>query len=147
MAARRLFTDSLKAYLLFSATKIVRISYNKKKLTAKDSKIYDLEVLFPQLGDESHILLGCRREDFSASRIAHAVEDCDAHLINLNVLAMEHPQAETLVDIRVNRVEVARSLRRYGYDVLEINNAGPEEDCGDNTLRERIDQVLHYLNI
>ena len=150
MAARRLFTDSLKAYLLFSATKIVRISYNKKKLTAKDSKIYDLEVLFPQLGDESHILLGCRREDFSASRIAHAVEDCDAHLINLNVLAMEHPQAETLVDIRVNRrnpVEVARSLRRYGYDVLEINNAGPEEDCGDNTLRERIDQVPHYLNI
>ena len=150
MAARRLFTDSLKAYLLFSATKIVRISYNKKKLTAKDSKIYDLEVLFPQLGDESHILLGCRRVDFSASRIAHAVADCDAHLINLNVLAMEHPQAETLVDIRVNRrnpVEVARSLRRYGYDVLEIDNAGPEEDCGDNTLRERIDQVLHYLNI
>lgn len=150
MAAGRVFRARRKAYLLFSATKIVRISYNRKKLTAKDSKIYDLEVLFPQLGDESHILLGCRREDFSASRIAHAVEDCDAHLINLNVLAMEHPQAEIIIDIRVNRrnpVEVARSLRRYGYDVLEIDNDGSEDDGGDNTLRERIDQLLHYLNI
>lgn len=102
------------------------------------------------MGEESHILLGCRREDFSASRIAHAVEDCDAHLINLNVLGMEHPESETLVDIRVNRrnpVEVARSLRRYGYDVLEIDNVDPDDEDGDSTLRDRIDELLHYLDL
>lgn len=100
------------------------------------------------MGEESHILVGCRREDFSASRIAHAVEDCNAHLINLNVLALEHPQAETLVDIRVNRrnpLDVARSLRRYGYDVLEIDNTDPAD--GDEALRDRIDELLHYLDI
>ena len=141
---------SLTGSLRFSATKIVRISYNRKKLTAKDSKIYNPEVLFPCSGEESHILLGCRRGDFSASRIAAAVEDCNAHLINLNVLGMEHPEAETLIDIRVNRrnpLEIARSLRRYGYDVLEIDNAAADEDLADETLRDRIDELLHYLDL
>ena len=141
---------SLTGSLRFSATKIVRISYNRKKLTAKESKIYNPEVLFPCSGEESHILLGCRRGDFSASRIAAAVEDCNAHLINLNVLGMEHPEAETLIDIRVNRrnpLEIARSLRRYGYDVLEIDNAAADEDLADETLRDRIDELLHYLDL
>lgn len=132
----------------FSTTKIVRISHNKKNLTAKDSKIYDLEVLFPQTGEESRILLGCRREDFCASRIARAVEDCGAHLINLNVLAMEHPQAQTVVDIRVNRrnpAEVARSLIRYGFDILEIDSDGDSDF--DSTLSDRVDELIHYLNL
>lgn len=117
-------------------------------MTAKDSKIYDLEVLFPQTGEESRILLGCRREDFCASRIARAVEDCGAHLINLNVLAMEHPQAQTVVDIRVNRrnpAEVARSLIRYGFDILEIDSDGDSDF--DSTLSDRVDELIHYLNL
>ncbi|MDE5929698.1 MAG: hypothetical protein K2H03_04395, partial [Muribaculaceae bacterium] len=83
-------------------------------------------------------------------RIAAAVEDCNAHLINLNVLGLEHPEAETLIDIRVNRrnpLEIARSLRRYGYDVLEIDNAAADEDLADETLRDRIDELLHYLDL
>ncbi|MDE6099075.1 MAG: hypothetical protein K2L80_08935 [Muribaculaceae bacterium] len=118
-------------------------------MTAKDSKIYNLEVLFPQTGEESRMLLGCRRDEFSASRIAHAVEDCNAHLINLNVLGMEHPDTDTLVDIRISRrntAEVARSLARYGYEVLEAEGF----DVGDgeaDVLRERIDELLHYLDI
>lgn len=117
-------------------------------MTAKDSKIYDLEVLFPHTGEESRLLLGCHSEDFCASRIARAVEDCGAHLINLNVLAMEHPQAQTVVDIRVNRrdpAEVARSLIRYGFDILEMDGDG--DTAIDPTLQDRVDELLHYLNL
>lgn len=118
-------------------------------MTAKDSKNYDIDVLFPATGEESRLLVGCRRDSFSASRIARAVEDCDAHLVNLNVLGLEHPEAETVVELRINRrnaAEVARSLLRYGYDVLGMEPADGA-DPADTTLSDRIDELLHYLEL
>ena len=46
-----------------------------------------LERLFPPVRESSMLMVACRRGDYSASRIARAVEDCDAHLLNLNVTA------------------------------------------------------------
>lgn len=105
-------------------------------------------MLFPVLGEESRLLVGCRRYDYSASVISRAVEDCDAHLLNLNVLGLVDDRAETLVELRVDRrdpVAIARSLERYGYEVLELDGYQPSID--DTALTDRIEEVLHYLEL
>lgn len=95
----------------------------------------------------------CRRCDYSASLVARAVEDCDAHLINLNVTSLCDPSAadHLFVDLRIslrNADSVVRSLSRYGYDVVDI--AG-EEYSGtpllDPAMRDRLDLLIHNLEI
>ena len=86
---------------------------------------------------------------FSASSIARAVEDCDAHLINLNVTSDRTDGGELVVDLRINHRHgeaVARSLERYGYTVASIG--GDAFDApGVSVARERIGELLHYLDI
>ena len=115
---------------------------------SKDIKTYQVDELYPVLEGSSHLLLGCRRGDYSASRIARAVEDCDAHLLNLNMMTDDTQSYDMLVDIRVNRLSgeaVARSLARYGYDVLNFT-PGDDPD-NDSPLRRRVDELLRYLNV
>ncbi len=115
---------------------------------SKDIKTYQVDELYPALEGSSHLLIGCRRSDYSASRIAHAVEDCDAHLLNLNMMTDDSQNYDMLVDIRVNRLSgeaVARSLARYGYDVLNFTPGSDSSD--DSTLRRRVDELLRYLNV
>lgn len=116
-------------------------------MTAKEDKITDFEALFPSNGESARFLVGCRRSDYSASRIARAVEDCDAHLLNLNVTSLERPDAEVVVDLRVDRRNpsaVMRSLERYGYEVLEYDGW---RTLDDDTARERYEELMHYLSI
>lgn len=114
---------------------------------SKDFKTYQVDDLYPAVDGSSHLLIGCRRDDYSASRIARAVEDCDAHLLNLNLMLDETGEHDLLADIRVNRQSgeaVARSLMRYGFDVL---NFSPGENPSDSTLRDRVEELLRYLNV
>lgn len=115
---------------------------------SKDIKTYQVDELYPAHEGSSHLLLGCRRNDYSASRIAHAVEDCDAHLLNLNLMDDKDRNYDMLVDIRVNRVSgeaIARSLARYGYEVLNFTPGDYPDD--DSTLKRRVDELLRYLNV
>lgn len=112
---------------------------------------HDPERCFPEQPESCELTLRCRRSDYSASAIARAVEDCDAHLLNLNVTSLasaDDPQ-ELFVDLRVNlrSVEaVERSLQRYGYEVVEV--AGADGDAATNeTLRQRLDLLLLNLEI
>lgn len=124
-------------------------------------KFPENEYLFPVVPESSRLLVGCRREDYSASRIAHAVEDCNAHLLNLNVTSLhgddmlradgfeaeEYSDAKfpVVFDIRVSHRDasgIARSLERYGYTVLEARNAAGADD---ETLRNRLEQLFKYL--
>lgn len=117
-------------------------------MTAKVSKIYTLEELFPVTGEESSLLIACRRHDYSASRIARAVEDCDAQLINLNVLGVEMEGVELVVQLRIDRrhsTDVARSLARYGFEIL--NWSDPQEELHNEVLSERIDHLFRYLDM
>ena len=126
---------------------LVRNNKTTKELVSKDFKTYQVDDLYPAIEGASHLLIGCRRTDYSASRIARAVEDSDAHLLNLNLMLDESGVYDLLVDIRVNRrsgESVARSLARYGFDVL---NFTPGEDEADSTLRERVEELLRYLNV
>lgn len=106
------------------------------------------ERLFPYLPDSSELTLRCHRSDFSASRIARAVEDCDAHLVNLNVTSVTPDDPDDLlVDIRINHrnsFAVARSLERYGFEVAELPMIDPEVT---EAARERISQLLINLDI
>ncbi len=118
------------------------------------------DYLFPHVDESSRLLVGCRREDYSASRIAHAVEDCNAHLLNLNVTAMDSDSGydidgdgipdgkfPVVCDLRVshrNAEGISRSLERYGYTVLA---ASAPEKPDDSTLKRRIDELFRYLEI
>lgn len=109
--------------------------------------------------DSARLLVGCRRGDYSASRLAHAVEDCNAHLINLNVTAAESgndfstdldfadPKFPIVVDLRVNMRNadaIARSLERYGYTVLDTD---APESADKDIARDHLNHLWRYLNV
>lgn len=119
------------------------------------------DYFYPPREESTRLLVGCRAEDYSASRIAHAVEDCNAHLLNLNITPpfsegpdetrRLHPddiaQFPVLFDIRVsirNATSIARSLERYGYHVLDAQE--PFEKDNDTTM-DRYQQLLRYLEL
>ena len=104
--------------------------------------------LFPPQEEECAITVCCTPGQFSASAIARAVEDCDAHLINLNVTSDRTADGELVVELRINHrhgESVARSLERYGYTVMSV--AGATGDPSESVARERIGELLHYLDI
>lgn len=107
-----------------------------------------LDRLFPSIEESSTLLLACRRGDYSASRIARAVEDCDAHLLNLNVTSdSEDLDNRIVAELRVshrNPESVSRSLERYGYEVIDCCGA-PLAD--DSLMRSRYDELMHYLGL
>ncbi len=106
-----------------------------------------LNRLFPKVEDASTIVITCDPSDYSASRIARAVEDCDAHLLNLNVTADNLSGNHFMtVELRVNHrngASVARSLERYGYSVVSAESGdNPDND----TLRRRVNELLRYID-
>ncbi|MDE6612746.1 MAG: hypothetical protein K2K22_09330 [Muribaculaceae bacterium] len=127
-------------------------------MSLNSNKFPDDKYFFPPVEESSRLLVGCNIEDYSASRIARAVEDCDAHLLNLNVTSLGIPadceaddfadaKFPVVFDLRVsnrNAAGVGRSLERYGYTVLETCSS----DCVDSdTARSRIDQLFRFLEI
>lgn len=132
-------------------------------MPVNNNKFPENEYFFPPVGESSRLLVGCRREDYSASRIARAVEDCDAHLLNLNVTSMGISADEynsladdvasdgkfpVIFDLRVshrNPSGITRSLERYGYTVLDTLSDDNSSDTA--VARERIDQFLRFLEI
>ena len=112
------------------------------------------ETLYPPRPDTSRLLVGCPRGEYSASRLCMAVEDCNAHVLNLNVTAQgEVADDYMVVDMRVDHRSVApiqRSLERYGYEVLLVRSDSSEdseaEDYND-TLRRRIQELLRYIEL
>ena len=104
--------------------------------------------LFPVQEEASELSLRCRRADYSASAVARAVEDCDAHLLNLNVTSAAGPDPDDLiVDIRINHrnaLSVAHSLERYGYEVENIVGLDPSVD---DTVRDRIGLLIRNLEL
>ena len=96
----------------------------------------NIEQMFPPNHESSWVKVVCARTDYSASRIARAVEDCDAHLLNLNILATS-PSADTVaVLLRVGMrhgQSVVRSLARYGYDAEVVSDpTHPMHDVAEN---------------
>ena len=111
-----------------------------------------LRRLFPPLEDSSRLTVSCRRVDYSASAIARAVEDCDAHLLNLNLTAdggvLDPFGDELTAELRIshrNASAVARSLERYGYRVIALEHGAASG--ADDTVRNRVNELMHYLEV
>lgn len=108
--------------------------------------------LMPRLAEMSVITVACHPDDFSASALARAVEDSDAHLVNLNITGTRLDDGRITVELRTNHRNcgaTARSLERYGYDVIALTG-GADDDAGgqaDDTLRFRAAELLHIINI
>lgn len=85
--------------------------------------------------DSSLVTVECRPEDFSASRLAVAVEDTDTHLVDLwTVPASEEKLRVTLRVRRLDPTPVVHSLERYGYEVVDSNGSG-SPDSDDEVMR------------
>lgn len=110
-----------------------------------------LRYLFPYYDEASLLTLETPRDRYAASLVARAVEDADAHLLNLNVAAQEEDDGTPVVrvELRVSHRHaeaVARSLERYGFRVVAIaGQDGNDED--DSVTRERINSLLRLLNV
>lgn len=108
--------------------------------------------LFPAVADWSALVVECEWIDYSASRVARAVEDCDAHLLNLNVTSANSLPDRTIVEIRTdhrNPESIARSLERYGYRVTAMTSSASDDDADTSadTARRRLGELLRYLEI
>lgn len=102
--------------------------------------------LFPVVEESCELIVECNSRNYSASTIAHAVEDCDAHIINLNVMESSNDDRIEIA-IRINHSHgeaVARSLERYGYEVVAV--VGNSNPISTNT-QERINELIHYLEL
>lgn len=102
----------------------------------------------PPLQEASRLIVACRADAFSASTLARAIEDSDAHLVNLNVTDHRLDDGRITIDLRTNRRNVssaARSLERYGYEV--ISTQGQEDAPADDLFRRRAAELLHLINI
>lgn len=107
-----------------------------------------LEALFPDSPESSTMLVACHPADYSASVMAKAVEDCDIQLLGLTVTSMRHPDGRIVVALRVgarSASSAARSLERYGYEV--IFSRSPRPDAGIQEAIDRANELLHYLEL
>lgn len=74
--------------------------------------------------DSSTIVVECLPEQYAASRIAHAVEDADAHLVDLWTAPASDGHMRATVRVRHSDPSAAaHSLERYGYRVVETSGA------------------------
>mgnify|MGYP000012328118 CR=1 FL=1 len=108
----------------------------------------ELEALWPQQPDASHLLVACNPQDYSASAMAKAVEDCDAQLLGLSVTGMRDSAGRPVVALTVGSASAdgaARSLERYGYEVIHTRSAAEGPEHARNM--ERLGELLHYLEM
>ena len=118
-----------------------------KDLLPKDIIMNDFDVLFPNTGDQSSLLVSCSRSDYSASHITRAIEDCDAQVLNLNVTSLQSDSSDLIVALRINHRNpqaAVHSLQRYGYEVLNAESSYAEEN---EKMRSRANELLRYLEI
>lgn len=101
--------------------------------------------LIAQRDDSSIVTILCAAGDYSASHIAHAVEDADAHLVDM--ISCPAPDGQIRVLLRVRHTDptaAVRSLERYGFLVEEA--IGANSRSADLAL-ERMAALISYLNV
>lgn len=105
-----------------------------------------LSHLFPEAGDSSQLKVHCKRTDYSASHLSRAIEDAEAHVLNLNITDEVPFEGGLTVEVRIshrNPSAAARSLERYGYAVGQTS-------CPDITTeltRRRINEFMAHLDV
>lgn len=87
--------------------------------------------------DSSTLWVECQPEEYSASRLAHAVEDADAHLVDLWTAPTD--RGTVMATLRVRHTDPSAAchhLERYGFDVLGASGRDfSDYDLADERLR------------
>lgn len=120
----------------------------KRFISGQLDRTEELEALWPQQSDASHLLVACNPQDYSASVMAKAVEDCDAQLLGLSVTGMRDSSGRPVVALTVGSTSAdgaARSLERYGYEVIHTRSSAKGPEHARNM--ERLGELLHYLEM
>ncbi len=110
--------------LLDAPGRIVGVEEDGERVGVIDqtSLLEGLGRMIPARDDSSLVTLECAPADYSASRISHAVEDSDAHIVDLWSSPAENGKIR--VTLRVRRSDptpTVHNLERYGYDVVEAS--------------------------
>ncbi len=102
--------------------------------------------MIPSRDDCSVITMECSHVDYSASAIARAVEDADAHLVDLWSSPGADDTIRVTLRVRIDNPDaVVRSLRRYGYDVVEVSAHHPNSLL--SVSKERLSALQVFLNV
>lgn len=95
----------------------------------------------------------CHPADFSASALARAVEDSNAHLLNMNVTGTVREDGRMTIELRTSlrhADNTIRSLARYGFETVSSKSfpeiAAADSDFNEN-MRSRAAELLHILNL
>lgn len=95
--------------------------------------------------DSSVIIVECSPSDYSASRIAHAVEDADVHLVDLLSVPSGYDALRVMLRVRCDDPSsVIHSLERYGYKVIDYSG---NRDSDESLTIERLLGVKALLNV
>lgn len=108
----------------------------------------DAALMLPARDDVSTVVAECHTSHYSASALARAVEDVDAHLVDL----LTNPSDRGTIHITLRFTHrdpsaVVRSLERYGYDVLEANAAHGATPHTEQIAQDRLRQLYMFLNV
>lgn len=88
--------------------------------------------------DSSLIAVECNPQNYSASQLAHAVEDAGAHLVDLWTSPTDHGTVMATLRVRHSDPSSAvHHLERYGYEVVEASGANfADAETAMERLRE-----------
>lgn len=98
----------------------------------------------------SVIVVTCDRTNYSASRIARAVEDCDVHILSLAMTPDSVGYDTITVELRVDTpsaTNVVRSIERYGYEVTYVDTPVAGNDPIDDAARLRALEALRLIEV
>ncbi len=133
--------------LLDSPSGTVNVSDGQSKIGSIDasSALRACSLMMPQRPESSLVTITCSPQEYSASSLARAVEDADAHLLDLYTLPAPHGNIQVV--LRTSRRDpspVAHSLRRYGFSVSETEGI---EDTDREQALERIEALRRYFDL
>lgn len=117
-------------HLTHSPRGIVRVEEDGKVIGALDSRSFlsGLSQMTPPREESSYVELECNATAYSASSVAHAVEDADTHLADLWTTPVANGRLHvTLRVLREDPQPIVHSLRRYGFDVTDAYSPSSQE--------------------
>jgi len=80
--------------------------------------------------DSSMVTVECRPEDYSASSLAHAVEDADSHLVDLWSVPGDDGMIRVTMRVRtLDPSSVVRSLERHDLHVESASGSGNRDEA------------------
>lgn len=95
--------------------------------------------------DSSLICVECHPADYSASALAHAVEDADAHLVDLWTVPTDHGSIQATLRVRHSDPSACiHHLERHGFNVTRSIGANYADA---DIARERLLALQTLLNV